>query len=120
MDIIELKAPKQVQAKRSDVNFPHGRHFVIDCKSCHHKWEGQGQIKSCTTSGCHDGIKSSTEDPSAKKYSYYKKTFHEKCIGCHKLMKIENRKLEMQYTALKNKLPATGPTGCIECHPKDR
>ena len=50
---------------------------------------------------------------------YYKTAFHQMCIGCHKEMRIINTELEMSYRRLDRELPRTGPTGCIQCHPKE-
>jgi len=123
MGNILLEPPELVKAKKSPVDFPHSRHFFYDCKTCHHQWEGDTQIQNCTTSGCHDLEKSPTRLGKGKSnrelnLKYYKTAYHNLCIGCHKKMKMKNKQLEKSQTALKTKLPATGPTGCIKCHPK--
>ena len=48
MGNILLEPPEAVKAKKSPVDFPHSRHFVYDCKICHHQWEGDTQIQNCT------------------------------------------------------------------------
>ena len=127
MGIIELKPPESVEAKRSPVDFPHSEHFVhYDCKTCHHKWEGDSEIKSCTTSGCHDLDVSPKQSPGKKidvNYAvrYYKKAYHAQCIGCHKQIHINNQEMENSITAGLMKKPEIvipGPTSCIKCHPK--
>jgi len=50
---------------------------------------------------------------------YYKTAFHQMCIGCHKDMKKKNEELEFSYRKMEKELPKTGPTSCIQCHPKD-
>jgi hypothetical protein len=50
---------------------------------------------------------------------YYKTAYHNLCIGCHREMQIQNKALEMSGRVLKENLPATGPTGCIQCHVKE-
>jgi hypothetical protein len=50
---------------------------------------------------------------------YYKYAYHKKCVGCHKEVKAKRKEMEMSYQVLKEKLPSSGPTGCIECHPKE-
>jgi hypothetical protein len=121
---IVLEPPEGVESKRTPVDFPHSKHFGFECRSCHHKWEGEAQIKGCTTSGCHDVLvsptkseKGSTEQNLAIRY--FKTAYHEQCIGCHKIMKLKNRKLEISGKKLEEQLPPTGPTSCVQCHPKE-
>ena len=124
MGIITLSPPDSVEARRSDVEFPHATHFGFDCKTCHHKWEGPEVIQGCRTSGCHDVTVSPVKAgsgtiPEAESIKYYKSAYHQLCIGCHKEMKRVNKELEMSQKRLLTELPATGPTGCFECHPKE-
>ena len=123
MGNILLEPPDGVKAKKLPVDFPHSGHFGFDCKTCHHQWKGEAQIKNCTTTGCHDLKKSPTrfgkgKSERALELKYYKTAYHTLCIGCHKEMKIKNKQLEKSQVTLKTKLPATGPTGCIKCHPR--
>ena len=111
-------------AQRESVSFPHAVHFNYDCRECHHKWDYRSSIMNCTTSGCHDKVDAPrdddgrlVEDPNIS-ILYFKNAFHEKCIGCHKEIKHQNKMQEATKTALGDKLKSTGPTGCIECHPK--
>ena len=122
LGIITLKPPEGVESKKSPVDFPHARHFETDCKTCHHKWQGAEKIKNCTTSGCHDQIKAPERSSSYLSYSdvsikYYKYAYHKSCIGCHKEIKVKNRKLAESYQVVDEKLTVAGPSGCIECHP---
>lgn len=124
MGIITLGPPESVEAKRSDVEFPHATHFEFECRTCHHKWEGQEIIQGCTTSGCHDvevsPIKAGQRNvPKEESILYYKSAYHQMCIGCHKEMKQANKLLELSLKKLPSELPATGPTGCIHCHPTE-
>jgi hypothetical protein len=124
MGFITLSPLESVESKRADVEFPHFTHFGFDCRTCHHKWEGDEVIPSCTTSGCHDVAVSPTISKKSnaapdQAILYYKTAFHQMCIGCHKEMRIINKELEMSYKRLDKELPRTGPTGCIECHPKE-
>ncbi|MEJ2730663.1 MAG: cytochrome c3 family protein, partial [Deltaproteobacteria bacterium] len=59
--------------------------------------------------------KSGSNQP--KEIMYYKRAYHKQCIGCHLELKRANLALENSSKILKEKLPPTGPTGCIECHP---
>lgn len=118
MGNILLEPPESVEAKKASVNFPHSTHFIFDCKTCHHKWKGESQIVGCSTSGCHDLEKSPKKTKKDLMSKYYKTAFHKQCIGCHKKMKIKNKKMEMSYAVIKTPLPKTGPTGCVKCHPK--
>ncbi len=109
------------EGQRSAVQFPHSLHFDYACKQCHHKWKGDEPIVGCMTQGCHDLAqlpkKEAAEkaDPSLKA-RYFKNAFHKQCIGCHRKIKLENKKLEMTKAGLEGRLPAPGPTGCNGCH----
>lgn len=124
MGDIDLK-PLTEEAKREKVTFPHAVHFNYACQECHHKWNGEDAVTGCATSGCHDLTAApKTEDGKpvkdpVLKSRYYKKAYHDMCIGCHKAIKIENKKMEAAKTALGEKLEPTGPTACNQCHPKE-
>ena len=125
MGTIEIGPPEEVEPARSPVEFPHSRHFVsVDCKTCHHDWIGTEIVKSCATADCHDVTVAPTK--AGKNASnpvlairYYKTAYHKMCIGCHKEIKIQNKKLEMSFKELIGKLTIPGPTSCIGCHPKE-
>ena len=124
MGIIELKPGPSVEQKKSSVEFNHGKHFNYDCRRCHHKWEANTKIANCTTSDCHDLLKAPKRPTKYLVYTeegikYYKYAYHQNCIGCHKEIKVQRKKLESAYLAAKKDLPKTGPTGCKECHPKE-
>jgi hypothetical protein len=119
-----LAPPVGVTPKRSAVAFPHSRHFGYTCKTCHHKWNGNSAVQSCTASRCHDQLSASVNTNKMLRYrpesiGYYKYAFHKKCIGCHKEIKAHNAKLERSRATLREPLQATGPTGCVECHPRE-
>jgi hypothetical protein len=112
------------EAQRESVIFPHATHFTFDCRECHHKWDYKTAILNCTTSGCHDLVEAPrnedgrlVNDP-ALTILYFKSAYHEKCLGCHKEIKQQNKRQEATKTALGEQLQPAGPTGCIECHPK--
>ncbi len=122
MGVIVLKPDASIEQKKSSVEFNHSKHFIYDCRTCHHKWEGDAKIANCTTSKCHDLLKSPKKPTKYLSYTdqgikYYKYAYHENCIGCHKEIKIKRKK--MSFATHEAKLPKTGPTGCIECHPKE-
>ena len=122
MGIITLNSPEGVEAKKSPVEFPHTRHFATDCKVCHHTWQGEEKIKSCTASNCHDQIKAPQKSKSYLSYSdvsitYFKYAYHKMCIGCHREIKIQNLALEKSYQIEEEQISAAGPSGCVECHP---
>ena len=124
MGVIVLKPDESIEPKKSSVDFNHPQHFIYDCKTCHHKWEGKTQIPTCTTTECHDLLKSPKKPTKYLVYTdtgikYYKYAYHKKCVGCHKEVKAKRKEMEMSYQVLKEKLPSSGPTGCIECHPKE-
>ena len=124
MGMIELGPPASVEAKRAAVAFPHDIHLTLACNSCHHTWEATEPITGCMTSGCHDlaalprkeGSKTVDKEQAFK---YYKNAYHGQCIGCHKTMKIEIQEMAKTLSSIEGKLPSTGPTGCIGCHPKE-
>lgn len=120
---ITISAPEDVEAKRSAVTFPHSVHFDYACNRCHHMWEYDAEVQSCSTEGCHDASispqKAAADGEEIEAYQYYKSAYHSMCIGCHKEIKANNAKLERSMGKLPEQLPATGPTGCIECHPKE-
>ena len=121
MGTIMIKPPQGVDAKRSPVPFPHSKHFATACQECHHKWNGTEKIQSCQTSGCHDQAAPPAQKTRYLSYSnevirYFKYAYHQACIGCHQDIKEQNRKLEMSYQVIDEKLPEAGPSGCVECH----
>ena len=75
-------------------------------------------------SGCHDVQEAATKSKQgtparAEEIRYYKKAYHELCIGCHKIMKLKNKNIEMSGEKIDGPLPSVGPTSCVECHPKE-
>jgi hypothetical protein len=141
MGIIVLEPDESVEQKRTPVEFHHSKHFTFDCKKCHHKWEGKTHVTfdckkchhkwegkthvpTCRTTDCHDSFEPPKKPTKFLSYTetgikYYKYAYHQMCVGCHKEIKIKRKAMEMSYTVLKDKLPKTGPTGCVECHPKE-
>ncbi len=121
LGIISLEPPESVEAKKPPVEFPHATHFDFKCQTCHHTWEKHSPIESCSASECHDVAAAPKKSENVQDYEnlaarYYKTAYHKLCIGCHKEMKLKNRKLEMSGRVLKENLPNVGPTSCKECH----
>jgi len=124
LSTLVLQAPAGVETKRTVVAFPHGNHFDYACKKCHHNWDGHSEIKTCTTSGCHDQTATSIKSekavaPASSPMRYYKQAYHQACIQCHRTLKLENTRLAQTVFFTKTKIQKTGPTGCIGCHKKD-
>jgi hypothetical protein len=124
MGIIALQPPSGADQQRAAVDFNHSLHFDFNCKTCHHTWEGTGAVQSCSTSGCHDLVKTPMKPDNAgideeMAIRNFKRAFHASCIGCHKRIKEANLALEMSRKPVGDKLAATGPTSCAECHPRD-
>ncbi len=119
---IRLEPPAGVEAKKSPVDFPHARHFDFHCNKCHHDWQEKAEVKTCMTAGCHDLAEAPKKEdgkPDRKlAIRYYKTAFHKSCIRCHQQMARANKKAEMSVTKAEVELKPTGPTGCVECHPK--
>jgi hypothetical protein len=120
---LTINAPADVETKRSAVTFPHATHFDYACNRCHHMWEHDTAVLSCSTADCHDAtlapLKAAAEGEEIESYQYYKTAYHSLCIGCHKEIKANNLKLERSMGRLPEQLPAAGPTGCVECHPRE-
>jgi hypothetical protein len=120
---LALGPPVGVASKRTAVAFPHSRHFGYTCKTCHHKWDGNSQVQSCTASKCHDQLSFSVRykrelDYRTEPIRYYKNAFHQQCISCHREIKIHNEKLERSKKKIKKPLQWPGPTSCVGCHPR--
>ncbi len=99
-----LSAPESITAKKAPVQFPHGKHSNagLECKTCHHKWDGKSEMLKCSSAGCHD-------QPSKKADMSFYKAFHaskakQSCVGCHKAAKKQGN--------------TVAPTSCRQCHPK--
>lgn len=123
MGSINLEPPDSVTAKRPPVDFPHYRHFDFSCKTCHHAWDYQSAIDTCTTSGCHD----ITEAPkkmaagAADKNTeilYFKNAFHQACLSCHKKIKAQNiaEEKRLRATDKNTVIKKVGPLSCKRCH----
>ena len=94
-DIVEAKStlcyPLDLTFKRPSgvlktsfpqVKFSHGQHASVPCVTCHHMWDGKGEVQGCAEAGCHDNLKDRQEATS------YFRAFHDKnaensCLGCH-------------------------------------
>ncbi len=84
-------------AKKPPVVYSHTKHATVaaDCKTCHHKWNGEGNPQKCES--CHKAKKE------GKKVNL-KNAAHKKCRGCHRSLKKAGKK--------------HGPTPCKGCHKK--
>ena len=121
---LTISAPRGLVPRRAPVAFPHSRHFDYNCKSCHHTWDGHNPVNNCTTSGCHDLVEPSRDDQGRVKSAtedmrYFKTAYHQNCITCHKALKSKRHALEKTRALITEPLPKTGPTGCVECHPRN-
>lgn len=124
MGVLTLDPPEGIDQKRAYVEFPHSTHFDYACQKCHHTWAGEPEIKNCATSECHDQLSTPKISEAGHPYSeaaiqYYKKAYHQLCIGCHKEIKEKNMALELSRERLDHPIVMGGPTGCIKCHPKE-
>lgn len=121
---LALAPPVGVTPKRSAVSFPHSLHFGYTCKTCHHKWDGNSQVQSCTASKCHDQLSLPVKSKRAganrmETIRYYKYAFHQLCISCHRDIKIRNERLERSRKKIREPLQRPGPTSCVGCHPRE-
>ena len=124
MGVLKLDPPDSVDQKRASVDFPHSIHFDYACQKCHHTWAGEPEIKNCTTTECHDQLSTPKNSETDHPYNeaavqYYKKAYHQLCIGCHKEIKEKNMELELSRALLDEPIVMGGPTGCVKCHPKE-
>jgi hypothetical protein len=119
LGVLSLEPPDSVEAIRSPVAFPHALHFNFACMECHHQWTAEEEpIQSCGTSGCHELDVPPEPDSGDDAILYYKNAFHNLCIGCHREIKTLNKKVAMTMGSSEKQVKSTGPTGCIQCHPK--
>lgn len=100
-----VKAPAEFTATQAPVALSHTKHKAIECKGCHHEWDGKAPIGKCSAKGCHDSVDAADKTGD---HSFYR-AFHDaksqhSCMGCHKAMKAEQK--------------AAGPVVCTQCHPK--
>jgi hypothetical protein len=114
-----LEPPEEVEAKRGPVDFPHGLHFQFSCQSCHHEWDGDSYIDTCTS--CHDETEPygtrDIKDPD--NVMYYLAAYHNICVGCHRDLEKQAQDQEQQ-AAKTGQAPEnpviSGPTRCDGCH----
>ncbi|MFP4072340.1 MAG: cytochrome c3 family protein [Desulfovibrionales bacterium] len=103
-----LKAPEGVEMKQSPVDFSHTTHADLECTACHHEWDGESEVQSCSAEGCHDIFEAKSpkdkRDPRFFYNAWHDRKSEISCVGCH--------------AALKKAGEATGPIGCADCHPK--
>ena len=121
---LALAPPVGVTPKRSAVAFPHSQHFGYTCMTCHHKWDGNSRVQSCTASKCHDQLSLPVKSKKARAdrleaIRYYKYAFHQQCIGCHREIRIHNEQLERSRKKIKKPIQWPGPTSCVGCHPRE-
>lgn len=100
---LKLSPPEAIEASKSPVDFSHAKHGAaqVECATCHHTWDGQSDIKSCSSQGCHD--QPGKKDANAFYSAFHSKKTENSCLGCHKIVK-------------KNGKPV--PVSCADCHPK--
>ncbi|WP_022668647.1 cytochrome c3 family protein [Desulfospira joergensenii] len=106
-----LVPPPGYSPKKSWVVFPHSFHFKFSCKRCHHEWEPVEEVKSCSSSGCHEEFWPGA--PSARPWEEKKSfsmtgAYHKACRDCHR---EELKKLDKKQAA-----GFTGPIACDGCH----
>ncbi len=86
---IELKYFPNLQVK-----FPHAPHEAnkVECKTCHHKWDGQGEIKACGSAGCHDVFDKKDKSEKSLYVAIHGKSENPlNCLTCHKKQAAEKK-----------------------------
>ena len=119
-----IAPPESVVKQRAAVDFPHSRHFVYNCKRCHHMWDNTNRIQNCMTSDCHDQVTAPEKPLKNGKYTeaaikYYKYAYHGQCRGCHKELELLKAELAESAKGPEKGASDIGPTGCVECHPEE-
>ncbi len=115
-----IEPPEGVEAKRGSVNFPHGLHFQFSCQACHHEWDGESDIESCTS--CHDETEpSGTRDiKNPDNVMYYLAAYHNVCVSCHRDLAAQAKaqeKANAENKGMNKVVPVkSGPTECNGCH----
>lgn len=122
---LALAPPVGAISKRTAVAFPHSLHFEYTCRTCHHKWDGQSRVQSCSASACHDQLAAPPMAKGARyvdhisdSIGYYKFAFHRKCVSCHKEIEARNARLARSISSLNTAPLKNGPTSCVQCHPR--
>ena len=110
-DEILLYAPEEYgEMREAPVLFSHSAHGDFACGDCHHDAEGKPKDESmkmmgCMDAGCHD-MAVAEEPQDRRDIRYFYKAYHDLCMtGCHRDLARAGE--------------PTGPTACIDCHPKD-
>ncbi len=101
-DDLVLKVPLGAKATKHPVSFSHKGHAFIDCRTCHHMWDGNGEIKKCAAEGCHIDASQKGKKKPTSFYSAFHAKAENSCVGCHKMLGKAKK--------------ATGPTKCSDCH----
>ena len=117
---LTLAAPRGMVPRRAPVAFPHSIHFGDTCNTCHHTWDGKSPVSNCTASGCHDRtapVKEAKSD--IEPIRFFKEAYHQNCLGCHRRLLQKRQGLVTSGAVMTQPLPKTGPTGCVQCHPRN-
>lgn len=102
--------PSNLDYLSKKVVFKHESHADLECKACHHSYEGEGVILKCSHAGCHDVL-----DRKDKSVQSLYQAFHGKgsaevqtCVSCHKEVAKEQKDRKKELTS------------CIKsaCHPE--
>jgi hypothetical protein len=116
LEKIMLKPPEGVEQTRASVEFTHIKHLIdFPCSSCHHTWEGEGDVLSCTAQDCHDlatkppwGTRKASPrylDYTEAALGYFEFAYHKQCLECHREYREQGN--EDAYMA------------CWKCHPQE-
>lgn len=105
---VEMKFPADTN-KYAPIMFEHhDRHLAVEgsCVTCHHKWDGKGDIKGCRVDGCHsDTSKENKKQPTSYDSAFHLKSSGKSCVGCH-------------TAQLKTNPESKAPKKCNDCHSK--
>jgi hypothetical protein len=105
-EALEMKYPGD-QAKYAPIMFQHTEaHLGVEggCETCHHTWDGQSEIASCSADGCHNDIsRENKREPTSYDSAFHSRKAPNSCVGCHSAM-------------LKADASFKGPKKCNDCH----
>ncbi len=92
------------------VIYKHSAHAEVDCKTCHHTWDGAATMQKCSDSGCHDSFDRQDKSERSLYNAIHGKgtATNSSCVQCHRIEAGKNPDKKKELT------------GCIDsyCHPK--
>ncbi len=80
---LTFKRPEETHKSNfAAVKFSHGDHGEYSCTTCHHMWDGESEIMSCASEGCHD-VFADRHDSQSYFQAFHNRHAENSCLGCH-------------------------------------